>query len=77
MTTDNISSYIKRNTNSMEAGESLRHLNSSSRIRGGRHTEVPGAVVKEVGAGRMRDTIFGAYSFALLKNSVISTKGQA
>jgi hypothetical protein len=36
-----------------------------------------GAVVKEVGAGRIRDTSLGAYSFAFLKNSVISAKGQA
>jgi hypothetical protein len=39
--------------------------------------EDPGAVVEEVGAGRIRDTSLGAYSFAFLKNSVISTKGQA
>jgi hypothetical protein len=37
----------------------------------------PGVVVKEVGAGRIRDTSLDAYSFAFLKNSVISAKGQA
>jgi hypothetical protein len=39
--------------------------------------EVPGAVVEGVGAGRMRDTSLGVYPFTFLKNSVISTKGQA
>jgi hypothetical protein len=39
--------------------------------------EVPGAVIEGVGIGRMRDTILGAYSFAFLKNSIISTKRQA
>jgi hypothetical protein len=39
--------------------------------------EDPGAVVEDVGAGRIRDTSLGAYSFDFLKNSVISTKGQA
>jgi hypothetical protein len=37
--------------------------------------EDPGAVVEEVGTGRIRDTSLGVYSFAFLKNSVISTKG--
>jgi hypothetical protein len=36
-----------------------------------------GVVVKEVGAGRIRDPSLGAYSFAFLKKSVISAKGQA
>jgi hypothetical protein len=35
----------------------------------------PGAVVEEAVGGRIRDTSLGAYSFAFLKNSVISTKG--
>jgi hypothetical protein len=37
--------------------------------------EGPVAVVEEVAGGRIRDTNLGAYSFAFLKNSVISTKG--
>jgi hypothetical protein len=36
-----------------------------------------GDVLEGVGAGKIRDTSLGAYSFAFLKNSVISTKGQA
>jgi hypothetical protein len=39
--------------------------------------EDPSVVVEGVGAGRIRDTSLGAYSFAFLKNSLISTKGQA
>jgi hypothetical protein len=38
--------------------------------------EDPGVVVEEVGLGRIRDTSLDAYSFAFLKNSVISTKGK-
>jgi hypothetical protein len=37
----------------------------------------PVAVVEEATGGRIRDTNLGAYSFAFLKNSVISTKGRA
>jgi hypothetical protein len=37
----------------------------------------PGAVVEEADGGRIRDTSLGAYSFAFLKNSVISNKGIA
>jgi hypothetical protein len=37
----------------------------------------PGAAVEKVVGGRIRDTILGAYPFAFLKNSVISTKGIA
>jgi hypothetical protein len=39
--------------------------------------EVPGAGVEEVGAGKIRDTILGAYPFAFLKNSFISDGGRA
>jgi hypothetical protein len=39
--------------------------------------EVPGAGVKGVGAGRIRDTSWGTYSFAFLKNSFISARGRA
>jgi hypothetical protein len=39
--------------------------------------EDPGAVVEEAAEGRIRDTSLGAYSFAFLKNSIISTKGIA
>jgi hypothetical protein len=46
--------------------------------------EEPGAGVKELGAvveeaakGVIRDTIFGAYSFAFSKNFSISERGQA
>jgi hypothetical protein len=37
----------------------------------------PGIVVVEADGGIIRDTRLGAYSFAFLKNSVISTKGIA
>jgi hypothetical protein len=37
----------------------------------------PGVVVEEAAGGRIRDTSLGAYSFAFLKNSIISTKGIA
>jgi hypothetical protein len=37
--------------------------------------EVLGAGVEGVGAGRIRDTSRGAYSFAFLKNSFISAGG--
>jgi hypothetical protein len=40
-------------------------------------TKDPGAVVEEAAGGRIRDTSLGAYSFAILKNSIISTKGIA
>jgi hypothetical protein len=89
-TTDNISSYSKRNTNSTKVGKSLCHLSSSSSRSGGvegaeapgagvleEGAEVPGAVVKGVGAGRMIDTSLGAYPFAFLKNFFISSWGQA
>jgi hypothetical protein len=39
--------------------------------------EDPGAVVEEVGTGRIRDISLGACSFTFLRNSVISTNGQA
>jgi hypothetical protein len=39
--------------------------------------EDSGAVVEEVGVGRIRDTSLCAYSFAFLNYSVISAKGQA
>jgi hypothetical protein len=44
--------------------------------------EVPGAGVtgtsiEGVGAGRIRDTRLGVYSFAFLKNSFIFVRGQA
>jgi hypothetical protein len=39
--------------------------------------EDPVAVVEEAVRDRIRDTNLGAYSFAFLKNSVISTKGTA
>jgi hypothetical protein len=40
-------------------------------------TDDPSTVVEEVDGGRIRDTRLGVYSFAFLKNSIISTRGQA
>jgi hypothetical protein len=39
--------------------------------------EVEGTEAASVGAGRIRDTSLGAYSFAFLKNSFISAGGCA
>jgi hypothetical protein len=71
----------------MEAGKNLCHLSSRSvgvegaeaSVAGVREEGVEdlGAVVEEVGRGRIRDTSLGAYSFAFLRNSIISTKVQA
>jgi hypothetical protein len=40
-------------------------------------TKDPGALVEEAAGGRIRDTNLGAYPFAFLKNSIISTRGTA
>jgi hypothetical protein len=39
--------------------------------------EAEGAEAEGIGAGRIRDTSLGAYSFAFLKNSFISAGGRA